>query len=163
MYLTPKLVRYLNQRGIPYEIISHPVSYTALKTAEAEHKDSRIVAKVVMVEVDGGDMMFVLPADRKLDREKIVFAFGAETVLLEEEKDFREYFPDCETGAMPPFGRLYGIPCCIDMNLAKQHEIIFNAGSHTEGVKMKMKDYLMLMQPQIGDYSIAAQECALDV
>lgn len=158
MYLTPKLVQYLDQKKVPYEIISHPVSYTAVKTAEVERRDGSIVAKVVMVEVDGGDMMFVLPADRRLVREKVAFALGAEAVFLEEEKSFREYFPDCETGAMPPFGRLYGIPCCIDMSLAKQHEIIFNAGSHTEGIKMTMKDYLKLMQPQIGDYSVAAKE-----
>lgn len=154
MAVNSKLAELLEQRAIPYEIISHPRRYTALETAEAEHIAGHTVAKAVMVRVDGKDSMFVIPADSRLDFFKVQYALGAKEVEIEEEREFESLFPDCEKDAMPPVGSLYRIPCYVDAALVANKMIVFNAGTHEASIKMAMKDYLLIAEAEIGDFAV---------
>lgn len=149
-----KVTDYLEEKRVNFDVIFHPRRYTALETAEAEHVGGYDVAKVVMVKAGGRDTMFVIPANRRLSPLKVGFELGTQDVGIEEERDFASLFPNCEKGAMPPIGPMYGIPCYVDVELVANKDIVFNAGSHEESVKMAMKDYLMLAEAEIGDYSV---------
>jgi len=154
MAVTSTVVDFLEKKGTPYEVISHPKRYTALETAEAEHVPGHTVAKVVMAKVDGKDSMFVIAADSRLDFFKVKSALGAKDIAMEEEIDFEHLFPDCEKGAMPPVGPLYRIPCYADADLVSNEAIVFNAGSHEESIRMAMKDYLSIAEAEIGDFAV---------
>jgi Ala-tRNA(Pro) deacylase len=99
-----------------------------------------------MIKVDGGIKMAVLPATYKVDLGRLKEAVGASTVALAAEAEFKELFPDCETGAMPPFGNLYGLPVLVAQSLTDNEEIAFNAGNHTEVVKLAFADYERLVE-----------------
>ena len=144
----------LKEKGISYEMIPHPQRFTALETAEAEHVPGRVVAKVVMAKIGCKDVMFIIPADSLLDFFKLSAEFGTRDIRIEQEGEFEALFPDCEAGAMPPFGILYGIPCYVDARLLANKDIVFNAGSHDESLRMALKDYLLLSEAVIGDFSI---------
>src|SRR3990167_223577 len=109
MSLTLKLTDFLEKNRVPYEIIKHAKRYRASETAVAEHAPENEFAKVVMVKTQGKDLMFVIPADRKLDLRKVGVELETDDLHVEKEDEFRSLFPDCDTGAMPPFGTLYKI------------------------------------------------------
>ncbi len=149
-----KLHEFLKNEGVAFEVISHPKRWSALDTAVSEHVLPREFAKVVMVKIKGKDAMFVIPASREIDLFKLRYEFNTENLFIEEEYEFQDIFTDSEKGAMPPFGFLYGIPVYVDIALEEQDEIVFNAGSHTESIKMAIKDYLVLAEAELGDYSV---------
>ncbi len=149
-----KVKSFLSKKKARFEVISHPKRETAVQTAEAEHVPAWKFVKVVIGKVKGEDAMFVLPADRRLDLFKITTALGTRDVRIDEEQEFSDLFPDCEKGAMPPFGALYGLACYADAELENLKEIYFNAGSHKESIKMAFADYLRLAEAEIGDYSV---------
>lgn len=149
-----KLHEFLKNEGVPFEVIGHPRRWTALDTAVSEHVLPQTFAKVVMVKIKGKDAMFVIPADRQIDLFKLRYAFDTEDLHMEEESEFQDIFTDSEKGAMPPFGFLYGIAVYGDAALEEQDAIVFNAGSHTESIKMALKDYLVLAEAELGDYSV---------
>ncbi len=145
--ISEKLERYLRERGVDFEVISHPAAFTAQQTAEAEHAPGKMQAKVVMVKVDDQPAMAVLPADHRLDLERLREVLGARKVHLMAEPEFEALFTDCEVGAMPPFGNMYQLPLYVDQRLAENKWILFNAGTHQEGIKMAFQDYERLVRP----------------
>ncbi len=144
-----KLKQFLDSNEIKYQLISHPTTYTAQLTAASSHVPPEILAKTVMVIVDGEFAMAVVPAPRRVDLTALHSSIGAETVRLASELEFKEKFPDCDAGAMPPFGNLYGMEVYVDEAVAGQKEIAFNAGTHTETVRMKGADFMRLVEPVV--------------
>jgi Ala-tRNA(Pro) deacylase len=144
-----KLREFLDQNSIKYLVISHSVAYTAQGIAALTHTPGKELAKTVMVMVDGRLAMAVVPASCRLDLFRLKKYLGADTVDLASEAEFRDRFPDCETGAMPPFGNLYGMDVFADESLALDKEIAFNAGTHRELVRMSFADFRELVRPAI--------------
>jgi Ala-tRNA(Pro) deacylase len=144
-----RLEKYLREEGVPFETMSHPVAYTAQEVAAAQHTPGRQLAKVVLANADGELVMLVLPASYRIDFPKLKSALKAGKVRLAKEDEFAGTFTDCEVGAMPPFGNLYGLPVYVDESLAKVREMVFKAGAHSTSVKMKYADYERLAKPKI--------------
>ena len=145
--------KYLTSHGVGYELEQHPLAYTAQEVAAAEHVPGRKFAKPVIVNADGKLIMTVLPANRLLDLEKVKATLGCEDVRLAREEEFAPIFDDCERGAEPPFGNLYGLPTIVDADLTTE-EMIFNAGSHTETMKIPTIEYLGLVHPEKADLAL---------
>ncbi|MBT8447683.1 MAG: YbaK/EbsC family protein [Gammaproteobacteria bacterium] len=144
-----RLTELLDERGIDYRVIRHEPTYTASSTAQSAHIPGREVAKTVMVKLDGRLAMVVVPAPRKVNLGRLRRAVGASEAMLADEDEFGPVFPDCETGAMPPFGQLYNVELFADDALADDEEIAFNAGSHSELVQLTWNDYVWLAHPQM--------------
>ena len=145
--------KYLITHGVGYQVERHPVAYTAQEVAAAEHISGRKFAKPVIVNADGRLIMTVLPANRLLDLEKVKVALGSEDVRLAREDEFAPVFDDCDRGAEPPFGNLYGLPTIVDVDLTAE-EMVFNAGSHTETMKISTIEYLGLVRPEKADLAL---------
>ena len=144
-----RMKEYLDQHKIKYVVISHSLAYTAQGIAALTHISGKELAKTVIVKVDGTLVMAVVPASRHVDLRLLKAATGANTVAVAAEEDFKDRFPDCETGAMPPLGNLYGMPVLADESLTHDEEIAFNAGSHCELVRMAWEDLERLVHPKI--------------
>ena len=146
---TQKLQDYLDQHEIQYVTISHSPAYTAQRIAELTRIPGKELAKTVIVKIDDKFAMAVLPASRRVDLRHLQEAIGADEVTLSSETEFNELFPDCEVGAMPPFGNLYNMGVYVAEQLTEDEEIAFNAGSHSELVKMSYNDFANLVTPQV--------------
>ena len=146
---TQKLKDYLDQHEIQYVTISHSPAYTAQRIAEMTRIPGKDLAKTVIVKIDDKFAMAVLPASRRVDLRHLQEAIGADEVTLSSETEFIELFPDCEVGAMPPFGNLYDMDVYVADQLTEDDEIAFNAGSHSELVKMSYNDFANLVTPQV--------------
>ena len=144
---------FLMEHGISYETRAHPKAFTVGEIAEAEQMPGEQMAKVVMVHSDEGLVMAVVPGNRRLDLEKAKTALDSTEVRLATETEFSPHFPDCEVGAEPPFGALYGVPMLVDSTL-RSEEITFNAGTHTETLTMALSDYLELTKPRRVDLAV---------
>jgi Ala-tRNA(Pro) deacylase len=156
MEMPKRLIDCLNQNKVQYEVFQHPEAVTAQRIAQAEHVKGRHHAKVVMVKSDEQHLMTVLPADHQIDLEKVGKAIG-KTASLDREGEFKSLFSDCATGAMPPFGNLYGLPTYVDEHLAEQDYIVFEAGTHTDAIKMSYRDYEKIVKPQVANLAIKLQ------
>ncbi len=144
-----KLKEFLDCQNIKYMVISHSPAYTAAGIAALTHTPGKELAKTVIVKLDGALQMAVVSASQHVDLALLKAATGAMTVDLATEEDFKERFPDCELGAMPPFGHLYGMSVFADESLSRDKEIAFNAGSHRELVRIAWEDFRRLVQPRI--------------
>lgn len=144
-----RLKQFLDVEGIKYVTISHSVAYTAQVIATLTHIPGKELAKTVIVKIDGTYAMAVLPASRQLDLALLRAAAQAKTVSVAYEAEFKSRFPDCETGAMPPFGNLYGMAVYADESLSHDQEIAFNAGSHRELYRLSWKDFERLVEPMV--------------
>jgi Ala-tRNA(Pro) deacylase len=153
MQIPTQLINCLKESGVPYEVIQHPEAVTAQRVAEVEHIKARRQAKVVMVKSDGRHLMTVIPADRRIDLLKVERLTG-KPASLETEQDFKSIFHDCATGAMPPFGNLYGLPTYVDRSLTQEDYIVFEAGTHTDSIKLKYPDYENIVKPQVADLAM---------
>ena len=147
------LKEYLAGEGIAYTIDEHPARYTAQELAQIEHVSGRLIAKGVMIVADDNPAMVVVPGVSMVDLAAVRKALGAEEVRLAAEQEFGHLFPDCEIGAMPPFGNLYGVPVLVDTALARDPVIFFNAGSHRRTVTMTYADYARLVRPAVGAFA----------
>lgn len=147
--LSPRLHTLLDERHTPYQTLVHDRTLTSHETAAAAHVPQQKFAKTVMLKVDGQLAMMVMPAAYRIDLTRLSRALGGPVVELATEADFKDAFPDCEIGAMPPFGHLYGMPVYVDSRLAQQEEIVFNAGSHTDAVRMPYAEFERLAQPEL--------------
>lgn len=147
--LAPRLHSLLDEGHAPYTEIRHPRTLTAVETAAAAHVDRMLFAKSVVVRIDGKLALVVLPAGNRVDLTRLSRALGEAPVELASEDEFRGAFPDCELGAMPPFGHLYGMPVYVDSRLAQQPEIAFNAGTHTDAVRMPYTEFERLAEPEL--------------
>jgi len=144
-----RLKEFLDSYYIEYVVISHSVAYTAQGIAALTHIPGQELAKTVVVKIDNQLAMAVVPASHHVDLTQLRKAAGAKSVSLASEAEFKDRFPDCELGSMPPFGNLYSMAVYADESLTRDHEIAFNAGSHRELVKMGWKDYVKLVNPKI--------------
>jgi Ala-tRNA(Pro) deacylase len=144
-----KLREFLDRNQVKYLVISHSVAYTAQGIAALTHIKGKELAKTVMVMVDGKLAMAVVPASYRVDLHRLKKYLKADSVELATEQEFRDRFPDCETGSMPPFGNLYGMDVFADETLAEDYEIAFNAGSHRELVRMNYEDFVRLTKPVV--------------
>ena len=144
-----KLREFLDSHNIRYLIFSHSLAYTAQGIAALTHISGKEVAKTVIVKVDGELAMAVVPASRHIDLPMLKRAAGAKAVELASEQEFKDKFPDCEVGAMPPFGNLYGMAVYADESLTSIKEITFNASTHRDLMRMDWADLERLVQPKI--------------
>ena len=142
-----KLKAFLDEHNIRYVSISHSTAYTAQEIAASAHIPGKELAKTVMIKVDGRMAMAVLPASYQVDFDLLKTAIGAQEVELATEEEFKDLFPECAVGAMPPFGNLYGMDVFMAASLAEDEEIAFNAGSHTELIRLAFPDYVRLVTP----------------
>jgi len=153
MGIPTRLIEFLNQSKVRYEVLHHPQAFTAQELAAIEHVKGRSHAKVVMIKADGEESMAVLPADHRVDLEKFGKVTGKRTALA-TEAEFKALFPDCAVGTMPPFGQLYGLPTYVDTSLTGASAIVFEAGTHSDAIKMSYADYARLARPTAVDFAV---------
>ncbi|MBN1947819.1 MAG: YbaK/EbsC family protein [Bradymonadales bacterium] len=148
-----KLREYLDSHQVKYVTISHSTTYTAQEIAASAHIPGKELAKTVILKIEGKMAMAVLPASYKVDFDLLAEAIGKPDVQLATEREFKDIFPECEIGAMPPFGNLYGMDVYVAMTLAEDEEIAFNAGSHTELIRMPYQTFAQLVEPKVIRFS----------
>jgi Ala-tRNA(Pro) deacylase len=151
MQCRERLEAYLEDNGVQFEAQHHPVAYTAQDVAASEHIPGKNLAKVVMVVADGQMVMLVLPAPYRVDLERVRDALKASSVRLATEPELSGALPDCEVGALPPFGNLYGIPVVVDTYLTEDEWIVYRAGTHTETHRISYADFEQLVQPALAE------------
>ena len=144
-----KLRSFLDSHNVKYMVISHSLAYTAQGVAALAHVSGKKLAKTVIVKIDGILAMAVIPASDHVDLDRLRTLTGGQSVKLATEREFKNAFPDCETGAMPPFGNLYDMSVYADESLAAHEEITFSAGTHRELVRMPWEDLVRLVNPTI--------------
>ncbi|KPJ87737.1 MAG: prolyl-tRNA synthetase [Spirochaetes bacterium DG_61] len=144
-----KLKKFLNENRVKYVSIKHSLAYTAQEIAASAHIHGKELAKSVIVKIDGEMAMAVLPANFRIDLNRLAQEVGGKKVELADEREFSERFPGCAPGAMPPFGNLYGMQVFVDPSLSEDEQIVFNAGSHTELIRLSYKDFVRLVKPRI--------------
>ncbi|MCE5267703.1 MAG: YbaK/EbsC family protein [Planctomycetaceae bacterium] len=144
-----KLKEFLDSNEVKYISINHSAAYTAQEIAASAHVRGKDLAKTVIVTLDGKMAMAVLPASRKVSFDLLREASDADNVQLASERAFCDMFPGCEIGAMPPFGNLYGMEVYVSNLLAEDKEIAFNAGSHTELIRLGFNDFQRLVKPKM--------------
>ena len=149
MAIAARLKSYLDGQQVRYHVLAHHERFTASEIAQELHVPGRMLAKVVMVNADGRMIMVALDANSRVDLEALRKETGATSVELVKEDEFQRVFPDCEVGAMPPFGNLYDTPVIVDAELAKDKEIVFEAGNHHEAIKLAYSDFDRLVHPQV--------------
>ncbi len=149
-----RLKEFLDSHNIKYVTISHSRAFTAQETATSAHIPGKELAKTVVVKMDGKMAMAVLPASSKVDFDLLKKVTGSSKIEIASEKEFKDIFPECEVGAMPPFGNLYGMEVFVAKTLTEDREIAFNAGSHRELVKLAYKDFEQLVKPKVITFSV---------
>ena len=149
-----RLIRdYLDKEHVKYTVITHSPAFTAQEIAAASHIPGHRIAKCVILSIDGELAIAVLPASTNADLDLLGWITGADRVELATEEEFRDRFPDCETGAMPPFGNLYGMPVFVSDELAGEETITFNGGTHTELIQVAFRDFERLVQPKFIEFA----------
>ncbi len=146
-----KIRKYLNENDVRYILIVHSPAYTAQEIAANAHIPGHQLAKSVILKINGTLAMCVLPASKRLDLQKCKAALNSENVRLAHENEFRKHFPECELGAIPPFGNLFGLPVFVSTELSRNKELAFNAGTHREVIKLSYDDYQRLVKPKVLD------------
>jgi len=152
-----KLKAFLDENKVKYISIQHSSAYTAQEIAALAHIPGKDLAKTVIIKIDGKMAMAVLPASYKVSFDNLKSALGVNEVRLAYEQEFMDKFPDCEIGAMPPFGNIYGLEVFVAESLAEEEEIAFNACNHTELIKMSFSDFEKLVKPKRIKFSVASK------
>ncbi len=148
-----KLKAFLDGQGIKYVSVRHSPAYTAQEVAASAHVTGKHFAKTVIIKIDDRPAMAVLPSNRKVVLHDLREITGSDHVGFATEDEFRSLFPDCEVGAMPPFGNLYGMEVFVAPSLQENQEIAFNAGTHTEVITMAYRDFERLVQPKVMSFT----------
>ena len=148
-----RMKEFLDRNSIRYVQLSHSPAYTSTEIATAAHLPGKEMAKTVIAQVNGKPVMLVLPASTMVDFTGLRKTLDATEVRLASESEFNKLFPDCEVGAMPPFGNLFNVEVIVDRGLTGQHEIAFNAGNHREMIRMSYPDFERLVRPRILSFS----------
>ena len=153
MNIPTKLIEFLNQQKVRYTVLHHPEAFTAQELSAIEGVKGRNHAKVVIVKTGANLLMVVLPADHRIELDRLDKLTGQGTVLA-TEAEFKASFPDCAPGTMPPFGKLYGVETWVDTGLTNNEFIVFEAGTHTDAIRMSYTDYARLADPKIMEFAI---------
>jgi Ala-tRNA(Pro) deacylase len=151
MSIARRLKDYLDQQTIPYEVVTHHETHRAPELARALHVPANELAKVVILKIGNRFAMAVLPADLRVEVKHLRDVFQAHEVRLATEEEFRALFPDCELGAMPPFGNLYNMEVYVDQCLTVNEKIVFQAGTYSEAVKLHYRDFPRLVRPVVSE------------
>ncbi len=146
---TAQVRKFLDDNQVKYVTIKHSPAYTAQEVAASAHVPGKNMAKTVIVKLNGSMAMIVEPANHKINFDHLKKNVGVQDVALASESEFQNRFPECELGAMPPFGNLYGMDVFIAKSLTTDNEILFNSGSHSELIKMAYKDFENLVKPKV--------------
>jgi Ala-tRNA(Pro) deacylase len=149
-----RLENYLRENQVPFEEQHHPRAVSAQEVAASEHVPGRMLAKTVMVLGDGEIAMLALPAPYQVDLEKAAAVLGVDEARLAQEEEFKDTFSDCEIGAMPPFGNLYGVPVYVEKTLAEDETIVFRSGTHTETMSVSYSDFERLVEPTVAQFAL---------
>ena len=152
MVVAAKLRAFLDERKVTYHVLKHHEAYTSTEIAEALHVPGKELAKVVILKANDKLVMGVLSANFTVDLHKFAQVVGADTVYAATEEQFGEEFPDCEIGAMPPFGNLYGMEVFVDRSLVDDDEIVFEAGNHHEAMRLDYDDFVELVHPTVAEF-----------
>lgn len=158
MSISQTLKEYLDREHTHYDILPHPEAFRASAIAQTLHTPEKEIAKVVIVKVDERFVMTVLPASWNVDLHRLRDIFMTNRVRLATEDEIKGLFPDCELGAMPPFGTLYGIPVYVDQSLTEDDEIVFQAGNHSEAIRMRYMDFAALVFPVVEEFHHSPSE-----
>jgi Ala-tRNA(Pro) deacylase len=142
----------LDEMGVRYRLSRHPTAYTAQDLAAAEHVSGEKVVKPVVVKADGEFIMCALPASFRVDLAELREQLDAKQVDLAEEEQLKALFPDCELGAEPPIGRMYGLPTLLEESLLRDDYVTFQAGTHTDAVTMRLSDYRRVAQAEVAHF-----------
>ena len=149
MPIPQRLTQYLEANGIDHRVLDHPLAMTAQDMAQATHIHGRDVAKAVIIR-DGSDYhMILVPADCIVDLAMVAREMNLDHPEIASESEVADLFPDCETGAMPVFGNLYGLPTVIDDHLVPEKDIAFHAGNHHQSIRMHTRDFMQLVKPRV--------------
>ena len=151
MSISKRLQELLDAGGAAYEHHVHPDVFTAADTAASVHIPGSEMAKTVIVNADGLLRMAVIPANRMVDLRHLKFITRSENIHIASEREFRNAFPDCEVGAMPPFGSIFGMPVYCDVQLEHNEFIEFNAGTHHDTIRIGFHDFRRLESPMMTD------------
>jgi Ala-tRNA(Pro) deacylase len=157
MPIPASIERFLTEHGVSYQVVTHRTAYTAQEEAAVAHVPGRQWAKTVVCFADDEPILAVLPAIYQVDTERLQRLAGATRVRLATEAELAPLYPDCEPGAMPPLGRLYRQRVFVDRALASDPEIVFNAGTHTDAIRMRYEDFAKLADPIVGDFGVRIQ------
>jgi Ala-tRNA(Pro) deacylase len=149
-----KLQEFLDANKVPYQLLTHPKAFTAQELAAVEHVKGRELAKVVVLRSGQEFLMVVLPAPYHVDLERMRTVTGKTDLALASEQEFVSRFPNCEPGAMPPFGNLFNMAVWVDESLTRDEQIVFNACTHTQAVRMKYADFARLVRPKVAQLRI---------
>jgi Ala-tRNA(Pro) deacylase len=152
------VMEYLKHNNVPYEVLDHAPAFSAHEVALASHVPEKDLAKTLILNADGKFSMVVIPADHRLVDHLLHDVLKSKHVHLASEEDLRQIFPDCEIGAMPPFGNLYALPVYADKSLTEDDEIVFNACSHTKSIRLKMHDFIRMVNPVVAEFSQSRYE-----
>jgi Ala-tRNA(Pro) deacylase len=152
MSISRTLQTYLDHERVHYDVLPHPEAFRALAIAQTLHTPEKEMAKVVIVKVDERFVMTVLPASWNVDIHRLRTVFDSHQVRLATEDELTRLFPDCELGSMPPFGNLYGLPVYVDQSLMEDEEIVFQAGTHSEAIRMRYMDFATLVFPVVAEF-----------
>ncbi len=158
MTISRTLKAYLDREHVHYDVLPHPEAFRATAIAQALHTPEKEMAKVVIVKVDERFVMTVLPASRLVDLHRLRDVFLTHHVRLATEDELKDLFPDCELGAMPPFGILYRLPVFVDHSLTEDEEIVFQAGTHSEAIRMRYMDFAALVFPTVAEFHRSPSE-----
>lgn len=158
MSISRTLKAYLDHERVHYDVLPHPEAFRAVAIAQTLHAPEKEMAKVVIVKVDERFVMTVLPASWNVDLHRLREVFHTHHVRLATEDEFKGLFPDCELGAMPPFGILYGLPVYVDQSLTEDEQIIFEAGTHSDAIRMRYMDFAALVFPVVTEFHRSPSE-----
>jgi len=152
MPVARKLKAFLDENQVHYHVLAHHERFTSMEIAEQLHVPGQELAKVVIVKADGRQRMAVLPANYHVDLVLFAKAVGTHAAELSTEEEFGTTFPDCELGAMPPFGNLYDMEVLVDRSLTRDDKIVFEAGNHKEAIKLRYEDFARLVKPTVAEF-----------
>ncbi len=157
MAVSPKIKSYLDYEKVDYQLLEHELAYTSMEIAGSQHIPGHQVIKPVIFKADGKFVMCVLPSIHYVDIDKLKKLTDAKEIRLATEEEFSHLFPDYEVGAEPPFGHLHGLKVIADRILDEDEDVVFNAGTHTDMIKMKWTDFKKIVNPTVADVGVHIQ------
>lgn len=153
MAVSASVQEFLRRSNVAYLVLPHVPAYTAQEEAAVTHVPGRVWAKPVVCFADREPILAVVAADRQVNLERLLVLTGADKIRIADEWELGYLYPDCERGAMPPFGPLFNQRVFVDEHLALQEEIIFNAGTHADAVCMRFDDFERIVRPVLGSFA----------
>lgn len=154
MPIAEKVKQYLDEKHVGYQILQHSLAYTAMETAGAQHVPGKQMIKSVIVRADGKFLMCVLSSNHMINFDKLKKIANCQDIYLATEEEIQKLFPEFEIGAEPPFGELFGLEVFVDRAVSENEEIVFNAGTHTDAVKIKYSDFAHLTRSKEANFGV---------